>query len=131
MTQATAEQSNSREKNKEAKRARMQQTLNNFFTDLNKNKQDMSQRNVATQVQGKRLRTGKRLVPSGLAARLRKEKAERASKRAEMADEEEGSKRTISFGAGDSNTKTARPMKSALRKGPILSTTLLLESGSG
>ena len=105
-------------------------------SDLNKNKQDMSQRNVATQVQGKRLRTGKRLVPSGLAARLRKEKAERASKRAEMADEEEGSKRTISFWAGDDNTKTRTPMKSALRKRPketvkIFTTTLSWLSGSG
>ena len=50
VTPATAEQSNSRE-NKDAKRDRMQQTLNNFFTDLNKNKQDLSQRNVVTQVQ--------------------------------------------------------------------------------
>ena len=50
VTPATAEQLNSRE-NKDAKRARMQQTLNNFFTDLNKNKQDLSQRNVVTQVQ--------------------------------------------------------------------------------
>ena len=75
VTPATTEHSNSRE-NKDAKRARMQQTLNNFFTDLNKNKQDMSQRNVVTQVQEKRLRTGKRLVPSGLGARLRKKKRE-------------------------------------------------------
>ena len=33
-------------------------------------------------------------------------------------DKEEGNKRTISFGAGSSNTKTATLMKFALRKGP-------------
>ena len=71
-----------------------------------------------TQVQEIRLWTGKHLVPSGLGARMRKEKAERARKEAEIADEEEGSKQTISFGAGGGNTKTATPMKSALRKGP-------------
>ena len=53
-----------------------------------------------------------------MGARLRKEKAERGKKGAEMADEEKGSKRTISFGAGGSNTKTATPIKSALRKEP-------------
>ena len=57
-------------------------------------------------------------MPSGSGARLRKEKAEKAREEAEKADKEEGNKRTISFGAGNSNTKTATPMKSALRKGP-------------
>ena len=104
--------------NKDAKRARMQQTLRGFFTDLNKNKQDMFQRNVVSQVQKKRLRTGKRLVPSGLGARLRKEKAEKAREEAERTDKEGGKQRTISFGADNSNTKTATPMKSDLRKGP-------------
>ena len=49
---------------------------------------------------------------------MRKEKAERARKEAEIADEEKGSKRTISFEAGGDNTKTTTPMKSVSRKGP-------------
>ena len=57
-------------------------------------------------------------MPSGLGARVRKEKAEKVREEAKRADEEEGNKRAISFGAGSSNTKTATPMKSALRKGP-------------
>ena len=73
---------------------------------------------MVSQVQEKRLQTGKRLVPSGLGARLRKEKAEKAKENAKRADEKEGNKRTISFGAGNSNTKTVTPMKSVLRKGP-------------
>ena len=54
---------------------------------------------------------------AGLGARIRKEKAEKARKEAGIADEEEGSKQTISFGANGGNTKTTTPMKSALRKG--------------
>ena len=67
----------------------MQQTLRGFFTDLNKNKQDMPQRNVVSQVQEKRLQSGKRLVQSGLGARLRKEKAKKAREEAERANKEE------------------------------------------
>ena len=37
--------------------------------------------------------------------------------KAEKSDKEEGDKRTISFSAGSSKTKTVTPMKSALRKG--------------
>ena len=73
---------------------------------------------MVSQVQEKRPQSGKRLMPSSLGARLRKEKAEKAREEAERADKEEGSKRTISFGGGSSNTKTVTPMKSALRKGP-------------
>ena len=39
-------------------------------------------------------------------------------KEAEEADKDKGSKRTISFGTGNSNSKTVTPMKSALKKGP-------------
>ena len=85
VTPATAEHSNSRE-NKDAKRARMQQTLNIFHGPEQK-----QAGHIPTQCgdssSGKRLWTDKRLVPSGLRARLRKEKAEKAREEAERADE--------------------------------------------
>ena len=46
------------------------------------------------------------------------EKAVRPRKEAEDADEEEGTKKTISFRTGNSNSKTGLPIKSALKKGP-------------
>ena len=49
--------------------------------------------------------------------KLRKEKAERARKEAAEADEAEGTKKTISFGTSDGNSKAAAPPKPALRKG--------------
>ena len=73
---------------------------------------------MVPQVEGKRLKSGRRLVPSGLTAKLLSEKATRSRKEAEDADEEEGTNKTISFGTGNSNSKTGLPMKSALKKGP-------------
>ena len=75
----------------------------------------MSQRNVVSQVQEKRLRTGKRLVPSGLGARFHKEKAEKAREETERADEEEGNKITISFGQAACHTNEVRLEERAQR----------------
>ena len=53
-----------------------------------------------------------------MSARIRAKRAARARKEVEEADKDKGSKRTISFGAGNSNSKTVTPLKSALKKGP-------------
>ena len=105
-------------KNKDPKRIKMQQTRTTFMKKLEKNKQERSQHNVVAQVEGKRLKPGKRLVPSRLTAKLLSEKAARSRKEAEDADEEEVTNKTISFGTGNSNSKTGLPIKSALKKGP-------------
>ena len=117
MTPRTAEATNSRE-NKDPKRTKMQQTIKGFLEEVNKNKQEKIQRNVVAQVREKRLQSGRRLVPSGASARIRAERAAQAMKEAEEANKDERSKRTISFGTGNSNSKTVTPMKSALKKGP-------------
>ena len=83
--------------NKDPKRTKMQQTINTFMKKLEENKQEKSQHNVVAQVEGKRLKSGKRLVPSGLAAKLRAETAVRSRKEAEDADEEEATNKTVSF----------------------------------
>ena len=48
---------------------------------------------------------------------MHREKAEKARKEAEAADEEETTKKTISFGKSDGNNKPAPPRGSALKRG--------------
>ena len=103
--------------NKDPKRTEVQ-TLNAFFKRLDKTKQANSQRNTVAQVLAKRTTSGKRLLPSGLRAETRKERAEQSRKEANEADEGETTNKTISFGTGDGNSKPAPPRGSALRRGP-------------
>ena len=116
MTPRTEEPKSSRE-NKDPKWTKVK-TLNVFFKRLDKNKQANSQRNTVAQVLAKQTTSGKHLLPSGLRAETRKERAEQSRREADEADEEEVTNKTISFGTGNSNSKTATPMKSALKKGP-------------
>ena len=67
---------------------------------------------------GKRTKGGKKLVPSGLTAKLLREKAEKVRKEAEAADEGGTTKKTISFGTSGGNSKPAPPRGSALKRGP-------------
>ena len=74
---------------------------------------------MMSQVKAKRLSAGKRLVPSGEGARIRKEKAANSRKEAkEAATEDQGRNKTISFGTGSSKSKTTKSVKSALKKDP-------------
>ena len=117
VTPKKTESKSSRE-NKDPKRTKMQQTLNTFKKKLEKNKQEKSQHNMVTQVKEKRLKSGRRLVPSGLTAKIRTERATRSRKEADDADEGEATNKTISFGTGNGNSKPVPPLKSALKKGP-------------
>ena len=56
---------------------------------------------MVAQVEGKRLRSGKRLMPSGLTVKMRAERAAQSREEAEYADEEEVTNKTISFGIGN------------------------------
>ena len=72
---------------------------------------------MVAQVEEKRLKSSRRLVPLGLMAKLRAVSAARSRKEAEDADEEEVSNKTISFGKVNSNSKSVTSLKSALKKG--------------
>ena len=70
-----------------------------------------------TAVLPKRTQGGRKLLPAGSQKKLREERAERSRKEAAAVDGLEDAEKTISFGTGDGNKKSAAPPKSALRKG--------------
>ena len=111
------EEPKSTRKNKDPKRTKKTQTLEKFFKKLETKKQENSQHTSVAQVLGKRTKGGKKLVPSGLTEKIRKEKAEKGRKKAEAADEGEITKKTISFGKSEGNNKPAPPHGSALKRG--------------
>ena len=85
--------------------------LDTFMKKLKKNKQEKSQHIVVAQVEGKRLKSGKRLMPSGLTTKTRKERAARSRKEADDADEGEATNETISFETDNGNSKHVPPLK--------------------
>ena len=92
VTPGTEEPKSSRE-NKDPKRTKVQ-TLNKFFKRLEKNNQENSQRNTVAKVLEKRTKAGKRLLPSGLMAVTRKERAKQSRKEVKEADEGETTNKT-------------------------------------
>ena len=73
---------------------------------------------MVSQVQAKRLVSGKRLILLVEAARICKEIEDRAREEAEKAAEEDGDKsKTISFGSENSKPRASTTIKSILRKG--------------
>ena len=63
----------------------MQQTIQGFFSQRKEDKHARSQQTVVSQVQAKRLASGKRLVLLGEGVRIHKERADQAKKEAEKA----------------------------------------------
>ena len=104
VTPRTAKSKKSRE-NKDPKRTKMQQTMKTFMKELKTNKQEKNKHNMVAQVKGKRLKSSKRLVPLGLTAKLRADRAAQSRKEAEDADEDDGPKKLSPLGQATATAK--------------------------